>query len=239
MRRVLDRTPKALLLAPWQPKHWRSIWRAFRDVHPAIPFLTRYVSQQGSYPWTVSVDTPLGRVPVTMHSRHDLLTVNEVFCRRDYGTPDGSVIVDIGANIGISALYFLTRNPACRVWCYEPNPRNVERLNHNLAAYGDRVTVTQAAVGSQRGRMGFLVEPTGRYGRLTDDADDSEQVDVVTVSDVLDQVGGVVDFVKVDTEGTEPELVAELTGKVAAIAWENSRGIVEHVGAAAPSTPTT
>jgi FkbM family methyltransferase len=231
MRRVLDRTPRALLLAPWQPRHWRSIWRALRDIHPAIPFLARYVSQRGRYPWTVQVDTSLGRVAVTMHSRHDLLTVNEVFCRRDYGTPDGSVIVDIGANIGISALYFLTRNPACHVWCYEPNPRNVERLRLNLAPYLDRVTVTQAAVGSERGRMGFLVEPTGRYGRLADgEADgEAEQVDVVTVSDVLDLVGRGIDFVKIDTEGTEPELVAELTGKVAAIAWENNRGGVEHV----------
>jgi FkbM family methyltransferase len=233
MRRVLDRTPRALLLAPWQPRHWRAIRRALRDIHPAIPFLARYISQRGRYPWTVQVGTPLGRVPVTMQSRHDLLTVNEVFCRRDYGTPEGSVIVDIGANIGISALYFLTRNPACHVWCYEPNPRNVERLRQNLAPYLDRVTITQAAVGPERGRMGFLVEPTGRYGRLADGDGDAagEQVDVVTVSDVLDVVGRGIDFVKVDTEGTEPQLVAQLTGKVAAIAWENNHGVVEHVRA--------
>jgi hypothetical protein len=35
--------------------------------------------------------------------------------------------------------------------------------------------------------------------------------------------------VKIDTEGSEPELVAELLGKVDAIAWENNRGGVEHV----------
>jgi FkbM family methyltransferase len=231
MRRLLDRTPRALVLAPWQPRHWRAIRRALRDIHPAIPFLARYISQRGRYPWTVQVGTPLGRVPVTMHSRHDLLTVNEVFCRRDYGTPEGSVIVDIGANIGISALYFLTRNPDCQVWCYEPNPSNVERLRQNLAPYLDRVTITPAAVGSERGRMGFLIEPTGRYGRLADGESDGEvkEVDVVTVADVLDRVGRAVDFVKIDTEGTEPELVAELSGKVAAIAWENNRGGVEHV----------
>jgi FkbM family methyltransferase len=233
MRRVLDRTPRALLLAPWQPRHWRAIRRALLDIHPAFPFLARYISQRGRYPWTVQVDTPLGRIPVTMHSRHDLLTVNEVFCRRDYGAPEGSVIVDIGANIGISALYFLTRNPTCQVWCFEPNPQNVERLRQNLAPYLDRVTITPAAVGSERGRMGFVVEPTGRYGRLADgEADDEgEQVDVVTVADVLDLVGRGIDFVKIDTEGTEPELVAELTGKVAAIAWENNRGGVEQLRA--------
>jgi FkbM family methyltransferase len=227
MRRVLDRNPQDLLRAPFQAKHWRAVRRALSDIDPALPFLARYVSQRGAYPWTVNVETPLGPVPVTMHSRHDLLTVNEVFCRRDYGVPEGSVIVDIGANIGISALYFLTQNPDCQVWCYEPNPRNVERLRQNLALFLDRVTVRQAAVGPERGQMGFLVEPTGRYGRL--EAGQDELVEVVTVADVLEGVGRAVDFVKVDTEGSEPELVAALRGKVAAIAWENNRGGVEHV----------
>ena len=36
-------------------------------------------------------------------------------------------VIDLGSNIGISALYFLTRNADCRVWLYEPVPRNVER----------------------------------------------------------------------------------------------------------------
>jgi FkbM family methyltransferase len=229
MRRVLDRQPRDLVLAPFQARHWRSVRRAMLDVRPALPFLARYATQRGGYPWTVRIDTPLGRVPVTMHSRHDLLTVNEVFCRRDYGTPAGSVIVDVGANIGISALYFLTRNPDCHVWCFEPNPANVVRLRQNLAPYLDRVTIRQAAVGLERGQMGFYVEPTGRYGRLQDGQ--GELVDVVTVADVLAEVGRSVDFVKIDTEGSEPELVAELLGKVAAIAWENNRGGVEHIGA--------
>jgi FkbM family methyltransferase len=227
MRRVLDRDPQDLLRAPFQARHWRAVRRALLDIHPALPFLARYASQRGAYPWTVRIDTPLGRVPVTMHSRHDLLTVNEVFCRRDYGAPSGSVIVDIGANIGISALYFLTHNPDCHVWCYEPNPTNVERLRANLVPFMDRVTVRQAAVGAERGQMGFFVEPSGRYGKLQHGQ--GELVEVVTVADVLDGVGRGVDFVKIDTEGSEPELVAELLGKVDAIAWENNRGGVEHV----------
>jgi FkbM family methyltransferase len=227
MRRVLDRAPADLLLAPLRARHWRALRRALFDLHPALPFLGRYASQRGGYPWTVRIDTPLGRVSVTLHSRHDLLTVNEVFCRRDYGDPTGTAIVDIGANIGISALYFLTRQPGCHVWCYEPNPTNVQRLRQNLAPFMDRVTVRQVAVGPERGRLGFFVEPTGRYGRL--EAGQTELVEVVTVTDVLEEVGRNVDFAKIDTEGSEPALVAALRGRVAVIAWENDRGVVEHV----------
>ena len=78
-------------------------------------------------------------------------TVNEVFCRQDYGA-DASIraVVDVGSNIGISALYFLTRSPDCRAWLYEPVPRNVERLRGNLAGYEDRYALRE--VGGRRAR---------------------------------------------------------------------------------------
>ena len=68
-----------------------------------------------------------------------MFTVNEVFCRRDYPVPPGArSVVDIGSNIGLSALFFLTRDESCRCWLYEPVPANVERLRANLRAFADR-----------------------------------------------------------------------------------------------------
>jgi hypothetical protein len=48
----------------------------------------------------------VGLVRIKLYSRHDLLTLNEVFFRRDYGSLDGiaPVVVDVGANIGITSL---------------------------------------------------------------------------------------------------------------------------------------
>ena len=55
--------------------------------------------------------TPAGVVAPTLHSSHDMFTVNEVFCREDYACGPGiRTVVDVGSNIGISALYFLTRD---------------------------------------------------------------------------------------------------------------------------------
>ena len=70
----------------------------------------RYLGGSGDYPYRCRIRTPLGVVATALYSRDDMLTVNEVFCRQDYraGT-DLRVAVDLGANIGISALYFLTR----------------------------------------------------------------------------------------------------------------------------------
>src|SRR5690242_20280412 len=50
----------------------------------------------------------------------------EIFIDRDYEPPTGSVIrsiVDAGANIGLSTLYFRQRFPDAIIECFEPDPR--------------------------------------------------------------------------------------------------------------------
>jgi len=44
----------------------------------------------------------------------------EIFCRLDYlAKTDIKVVVDIGSNIGISALYFLSRNKQAKCYLFE------------------------------------------------------------------------------------------------------------------------
>ncbi len=85
------------------------------------------------------------------------------FCRGDYASDtDVKIVVDVGANIGISALFFLTRNPICHVYCYEPNPINVERLRRNLSPYASRFSIEEIAIWTHDGEVPFMTEPTGR-----------------------------------------------------------------------------
>ena len=103
----------------------------------------------------------------TLYSHHDLLTVNEIFCREDYAADQGlRIVVDFGSNIGLSAFYFLTRNRNCRVFCYEPVPRNGERLLGQLSEFSDRFQFEAVCVGTHNGQVRFGVEETGRYGGI-------------------------------------------------------------------------
>src|SRR6266516_129528 len=116
----------------------------FRDV------ARRYLLGGGTYPYRCRLRTPLGRAEPTLYSHHDVWTVVEIFCREDYrASPSTEVVVDIGSNIGISALYFLTRNQACRCHLYEPDPRNCARLKENLAPFADRWQLQEVAVGPE------------------------------------------------------------------------------------------
>ena len=98
-----------------------------------LEVLVRYVFEVGNYPKKFYVRTPLGLQSATAFSHHDLITFVECFGKLDYRVSNNiSVVVDFGSNIGISALYFLTRNPSVQVYLFEPVPRNIERLRENL-----------------------------------------------------------------------------------------------------------
>jgi FkbM family methyltransferase len=162
-------------------------------------------------------------VVTTLYSSDDMLTLNEVFCREDYQAGSNlRVAVDLGANIGISALYFLTRNARSRVYSWEPDPKNVERLRRNLHGFEDRYQLEEAAVSLSTGLAKFGVEPIGRYGTLELDLPTAHPptalIDVETkaIDEILGQVinrHDQIDILKVDVEGTEERLIGAISGE--------------------------
>lgn len=180
----------------------------------------RFLTAYGDYPHDCRVRTPLGIVAPTVYSSHDMSTVNEVFCRRDYEAPrDLRVAVDVGSNIGISGLYFLTRNREATLYAFEPDPKNIERLRHNLRDHEERYRLDESAVALTAGTARFGVEPVGRYGSLKFEESTShpatEIIEVRTraldeiLASVLDEHPRI-DILKIDVEGTEEELVASI-----------------------------
>lgn len=185
-----------------------------------LRLLCRYTFNTGAYPISVKVRTPLGPILPTLHSPHDLLTLNEVFCRMDYAASSSTrTVVDIGSNIGISALYFLTRSPRVVCHLFEPVPANVERLRANLAGFEDRYHLHQVAVTKFTGSTGFSVEPTGRYGGVDMPWPDRISVPCISINDALRSVldgGADIDILKIDVEGLEVPLVEAIDPDVRA-----------------------
>jgi FkbM family methyltransferase len=188
--------------------NWRALARASRVYERPGPSVGRYLSGRGDYPWICGLRTPLGTVHPLLHSQHDVVTVNEIFCREDYRAGRGlGLVVDVGSNIGLSALYFLTRDPGARVRCFEPVPRNVQRLRANLAGFAGRWTVQEVAVDARGGEATFGDEPYGRYGAIDlPGARHTFPVQVRGIADVLDDAlreAERIDVLKIDTEGAE------------------------------------
>jgi FkbM family methyltransferase len=175
----------------------------------------RFLGGSGSYPHHLKLNTPIGVIGQSLYSRHDLLTVNEIFARLDYRAESSlGVAVDVGANIGIASSYFLTRNLTSRVYAIEPNPANVVRLRTTLDSYPGRFELLEVAAAEEDGTATFFVEPSGRYGGFTQGWK-SEQITVPTkrFGDILEDVLSCesrIDVLKVDTEGSEQALVSSI-----------------------------
>lgn len=213
---ALPRDPWRLFLAPFRAANYRTLARSVRVFERPFAALYRYVSNRGSYPYEIALKTPTGRLAIDLPSFHDLRTVNEIFNRQDYGTRDDiDVVVDLGANIGISALYFLSRNRHCSVYCFEPSPVNLPRLERNLHPYADRVVIDPRAVSDVSGTFQFNAEPVGRYGGLlsgdyTAPVVNVIDVEVIDINSALESVlarESRIDVLKIDTEGTEIPIV--------------------------------
>ena len=171
----------------------------------------RYLLGRGTYPTSIKVRTPLGHADIRVDSFHDLLTVNEIFARKDYHAPrDIDVVVDIGSNIGISAIYFLTRNRDSRVFLFEPLPRNIDALKANLRGYEARYVLREVAVGTNNGMVEFGWEDTGRYGGVGRAGKRRLDVPCRDINDVLAEIlreVGRIDVLKIDVEGSEEDLL--------------------------------
>ena len=219
-----------------EPRNYHALARMAHVAVQPLDLARRYFLGGGDYPHECALRTPCGVVAPTVYSHHDVWTVVEIFCREDYHADTTiRVVVDVGSNIGISALYFLTRNEASRCYLYEPDPRNVERLERNLDTLRSRWRLEPDAVGPTAGMVDFTREATGRYGGVGVSGDDLIQVRCRAINDLLAEVleqEDAIDVLKVDIEGLEPATVAairpELLARIGTIYFESPTPVRLH-----------
>jgi FkbM family methyltransferase len=159
-----------------------------------------------------------------MRSQHRVCSVLRARCRAAGG--DGApVVLDVGANIGLATLAMSTALPdSARLLAVEPSPRNLAHLRRNLAANGlgpPRVEVVAAAVGAEPGSLGFHESDYGAGSHLVsghhlaDGSMPAVSVPVETLDRVASSRGlGRLDFIKIDVEGFEPDVLAGAAGAI-------------------------
>ncbi|MGH8639692.1 MAG: FkbM family methyltransferase [Burkholderiales bacterium] len=126
------------------------------------------------------------------------------------------LVVDAGANIGVSAIYFLANLPEARVVAVEPNADNFALLKRNVQ--GLDVEAIHGAMSSRNGRARVLDPGEGHWAYRTQMAaeDDAGAVPCMTLDKIFEaHASGFFPFiVKVDIEGAEEDLFSANTGWV-------------------------
>ena len=145
----------------------------------------------------------------------DLFVLYEVLLHRCYELPPTFLppervrtILDCGANVGITALYFAWRYPNARIFCIEPDYQNFELLKRNTAAEPRIVAIRGALVGCPRTLVHFTTDRPA-WGNFATDTETGHSVPAFTVGQILDDNHlSQVDLLKVDIEGAEKEVFA-------------------------------
>jgi len=197
-----------------QRRHYVAARNMFRLYENPSRMLRQYLTGSGVYPSIVRVKTPMSWIELNLYSPHDLLTVNEIFCRDDYHAEStDKVIVDFGSNIGISAAYFLSRGPETFTYLFEPLPANIVRLKENLRRFVGRFKLEGVAVGPLEGEVNFGWEETGRYGGVDAAFERTIRVICRNSNSILEEIiaiHGHIDILKVDIETLEEVVIRSL-----------------------------
>jgi FkbM family methyltransferase len=205
--RIGKRNPSAFIQRIIDIESYRSVNRFFKVYDSPVKALTSEILSLGEYPCKKVIKTPIGKQTVNLYSISDFSTLNLVFCRQDYFVPQQfKTVVDIGSNIGLSSLYWLTRNSDSYVYCYEPSPISMERLLGNLTAFQGRYKASPAAVSNFNGTAELGIEESGVYSSLDLVSANSVTCECRHINDVLEEAlteRGQIDILKVDSEGHE------------------------------------
>lgn len=161
------------------------------------------------------------RVPATTHlpgvcwripdGKSFELSWNEIFGREIYKfIPTGKPvrILDCGANVGVSCLYFYRNFPGARITAFEPDPEIFACLKENLAAAGcDGIELVPRAVWVSDTTLKFHSEGTDS-GRIEPGAG-GKVIEVAAVR-LRNYLNEPVDFLKLDIEGAETEVLRDI-----------------------------
>jgi FkbM family methyltransferase len=134
--------------------------------------------------------------------------LDEIFVRENYKfhcETNSPTIIDCGANIGLSVLYFKSQYPQAVIHAFEPDPGAYEKLVANIKANGFKDVFTyKAAVWIEDGELVF--ESDGSWGGHI--GDDASAVGVTINARKLDGLlDKHVDFLKMDIEGAESDVI--------------------------------
>lgn len=144
-----------------------------------------------------------------------LLSVQELYIEEIYKfrtTSQQPKIIDCGAHIGMSILFFKLNYPNATVLAFEPDNKNFESAQKNLTAWNfEGVELLPKAVWTENGHitfqhlndMGSNIQKTGSHQETNAS---TTRVECVRLKDLLQSP---VDFVKLDIEGAEYEVLMD------------------------------
>jgi FkbM family methyltransferase len=184
-----------------------------------------HVYQQLKFSGAASFKLPgyTGKLHYRPHTA-DLVTFREIFLREAYRIPfpttfNPQFIVDAGANIGFTSVFWANLYPQAQILALEPEPDNFSLLSKNASAY-PAIAPLHAAIWKNEnpvsvhdpgyGLRGYRVEQTN--------TDAPSTVPAFSIPALMKRFNWqVIDLLKMDIEGSEKEIFEADTAWLASV----------------------
>jgi FkbM family methyltransferase len=168
------------------------------------------------------MDTKLGKYSITFSNEEEYhLIKNDVFTNNSYyfqTEKDDPYIVDVGAHIGISILYFKKHYPNCKITAFEPNPTNFQMLEENIFQNCiTNVELINSAIWVEEGEKDLHIDSSelDRFSvssftpKAWNSSVDTNRIRVNTerLAKYLNQN---IDLLKIDVEGAEQKILKDI-----------------------------
>jgi len=164
------------------------------------------------------------RIHVRTNSPDLTVAISCLFSKEYEGisVPNAKFIIDAGANIGASALYFASKFPDARIVAVEPEDGNFDLLVKN-SQHNKNIIPVKAAIWWKTQKKNIYDQHTGHWGyTIADGPGDwavmGQEIDCVTIDSLMKTYGAEkIDLLKMDIEGAEKEVLENSSGWIDAV----------------------
>lgn len=145
-----------------------------------------------------------------------LHSLREIFVEKVYWfkSTDTPLILDCGANIGLSVIYFKQLFPAAKIIAFEPDEKIFYMLKENIEQFNfSDVELINKGVWKSETTLSFLAEGT-LGGRVAEKSDYGNNVVSIQTTRLREYLDTRVDFLKIDIEGAEYDVLLDCADRL-------------------------
>ncbi|OUS18670.1 hypothetical protein A9Q93_03375 [Nonlabens dokdonensis] len=141
----------------------------------------------------------------------DITVFYQVFLAQSYqiNIPlNPKIIIDCGANVGLSSVYFANRFPEAQVVAVEPESDNFNVLIKNISSYKNIIPINKG-IWSHETNLKISNDQLGSWGFTIEESDKPEKntIQATSLKTIMDACTvNSIDILKIDIEGSEKEL---------------------------------
>lgn len=147
------------------------------------------------------------------NSKSDFISFREIFFKKEYkldlpATIKPTVIVDAGANIGLTSVYFANLYPDAKIICIEPDSENFKCVVKNVSNYKNIIPLNKALWQASE-MLSLSNKGFGDRGFMIEDGE-NKTIEGISVHALMQEHNlHHIDILKIDIEGSEKEVFGE------------------------------